>query len=166
MWSVVLRKKGENKVWLANGELHTVANPDSLALYHQRDGQELQGTAPSRTDYEKRGLEVLSRLDSEWLQITPEIFETSACSDEDLVDIDKQLLRHQLMLEDFLALSPMVSAKSKMESQDWVLYLADDFHWRGGVFMAMDEKGMATVRFSSKEKQVLASRCEHVDDRA
>ena len=32
--------------------------------------------------------------------------------------------------------------------------------------MSMDGKGMATVRFACKEKQVLASRCEHVDDRA
>jgi hypothetical protein len=91
VWSVVLKKEGENKVWLDNGELHTVANPDSLAFYHSRDGQELQGTAPSRTDYEKRGLKVPSRLDSEWLQTTPQNFETSACSDEDLATIDNSM---------------------------------------------------------------------------
>ena len=146
----------------SNGELHTVANPDCLALHHSRDGQELQGTAPSRTDYEKRVLAVPSRLDREWLQSTPENVETSSGSDKVLMDIDKQLL----MLDDFLALWPMVSAKSTMEKQDWALYLADDFHWRGGVFIAMDQKGMATVIFSCKEKRVAASRCEHVDDRA
>ena len=32
--------------------------------------------------------------------------------------------------------------------------------------MPMDDKGMATVRFLCKEKYVLASRCEHIDDRA
>ena len=104
VWSVVLRKEGENRVWLDNGELHTVSNPDCLALYHSRDGQQLQGTAPSRADYEKRGLAVPSRLDSVWLRGIPENFETS---DMVLMDIDEQLL----MLEDFLSMSPMVSVK-------------------------------------------------------
>ena len=78
-------------MWLANGELHNVENPDCLALYHSRDGQELQGTAHLRADCEKRGLTVPSRLASEWLRGTPENFENSVCSDKVLMDIDEQL---------------------------------------------------------------------------
>ena len=133
----------------------SVENPDCLALYHSRDGQELQGTAPLRADYEKRGLAVPSKLDSEWLRGTPENFENSVCSDKVLMDIDEQLL----MLEDFLSMSPMVSAKSKLATQDWVLYLSDNFHWRGGVFITTEDKSMAMVSFSGTEQRVAVSRC-------
>ena len=53
--------------------------------------------------------------------------------------------------------------RSSSEDETLVLYLANDFHWRGARLINISGAGLAILRFRCKDKEVQLSRCVFVD---
>ena len=139
VWSVVLARKesfnANSSVWLDDGKYQEIDDLNCLVPYSVQQADLLEGTVPDREHYVNLGVTVPSRLESEWLKMTPENFDKMP--EEDLMSmIDRELL----WLDEILAESPLVSKPvSDVITVDWILYLADDFHWRGVSFCALKE---------------------------
>ena len=68
--------------------------------------------------------------------------------------------------EDIAASPPLsyVTVAGSGEKDDTlVLYLANDFHWRGATFVNVSGAGLAILKFKCKEKEVQLSRCVFVN---
>ena len=67
------------------------------------------------------------------------------------------------MSEEDIAASPLLShvtvSGSSEKNDTLVLYLANDFHWRGATFVNVSGAGLAILKFKCKEKEVQLSRC-------
>ena len=162
VWSVVLARKecfnANSSVWLDDGEYHEIDEINCLVPYSVQQSDLLVGTVPDREHYINLGVTVPSRLDTEWLKMTPDNFDKMP-EDELMSMIDRELL----WLDEILAESPLVSKPvSDVITVDCILYLADDFHWRGGEFLCREGDHLAQVQFDCKIKTVAISRCEHV----
>ena len=80
-----------------------------------------------------------SRLESEWLKMTPGNFDKMP--EEDFMSmIDRELL----WLDEILVESPLVSKPVSDEiTVDWILYLG--FNWRGDEFLCTEGDHLAQV---------------------
>lgn len=154
VWSVVLARKesfnANSSVWLDDGEYHEIDDLNCLVPYSVQQADLLVGTVPEREHYVNLGVTVPSRLESEWLKMTPDIFDKMP--EEDLMSmIDRELL----WLDEILVESPLVSKPVSDEiTVDWILYLADDFHWRGGEFLCTEWDHLAQVWGGSRGTSV------------
>ena len=121
-------------------------------------------TKPTVEDYLKRGLQLPERLMGGHVRLTPENF----VLDDAVYDtvLAEAVNNEKKWLGDFFDDSPIVtkvedsgSVSEGEEDSILVLYLANDFHWRGGQYPEMSGAGLALVRFDCRDKDVQISRC-------
>ena len=125
-------------------------------------------TKPTVEDYSTRGLQLPERLMGEHVRLTPDNF----VLDDAVYDtvLAKAVNNEKKWLGDFFDDSPIVtkidySGSSSEEDEDsiLVLYLANDFHWRGAQYLEMSGAGLTLVRFDCRDKDVQISRCMFPD---
>ena len=137
--------------WNSKGECVMSIAEASLSRWEERDEEKLK-RAPLWEDYDSRCLPIPTRLQGEHALHTPDNLKSKKSGDE----------KNKMSGEEMVA-SPMKSfatGDSSYRTDDTlVLYLANDFHWRGAKFVTVSGAGLAILKFKCKEKEVQLSRC-------
>ena len=127
----------------------------SLSKWEEGDERKL-GKAPVWEDYDSRCLPIPTRLQGDHSFQTPEKLKSKEKGDT-----------RKTVSEEDIAASPLLSyvtvSGSGEKDDTLVLYLANDFHWRGATFVNVSGAGLATLKFKCKEKEVQLSRCVFVN---
>ena len=159
-WGVVVKRDDENDpllnygYWTAGGDCVLSMEEASLSRWEDGDEQKL-GKAPAWEDYDSRCLSIPARLQGEHSSHTPENFKSKEGKDK---------LNQKRSDGKETVFSPMASIdRSSGENETLVLYLANDFHWRGARLINISGAGLAILRFKCKDKEVQLSRCVFVD---
>ena len=165
-WTAAVARENCEKegYWDAEGEV-TYPQPERLKVMGGTDEfMKIIHTKPTAEDYSKRGLQLHERLMGEHVRLMPENFVV----DDAVYDtvLAEAVNNEKKWLGDFFDDSPIVtkvedsdSGSEGEEDSFLVLYLANDFHWRGGQYLEMSGAGLALVRFNCRDKDVQISRC-------
>ena len=162
-WGVLVKREDDTDpllnygYWTSGGDCVLLIAEASLSRWEEGDERK-PNQAPVWDDYDSRCLPIPARLQGEHSLHTPENLK----SEEGREKPSKKMSNG-----DEMVVSPMVSLQTGDRSFDkddtLVIYLANDFHWRGARLVNVSGAGLAILRFKCKEKEVQLSRCVFVD---
>ena len=158
-WGVLVKREDDDDpllnygYWNSKGECLLAREVAEASLSRW---EEKLKRAPVWEDYDSRCLPIPTRLQGEHAFHTPGNLGSKKRGDE----------KKKKSGEEMVA-SPMKSFEtgdSSFRTNDTlVLYLANDFHWRGAKFVTVSAAGLAILKFKCKDKEVQLSRCMFVN---
>ena len=149
-WDVVVKREDDDDpplnygYWNSKGVCVLSIAEASLSRWEERDEEKLK-SAPVWEDYDSRCLPIPTRLQGEHVLHTPDNLKSKKSGDKKKRMSGKEMVASPMM-------SFATGDSSYRTDATLVLYLANDFHWRGAKFVTVSGAGLAILKFQVQGK--------------